>query len=68
MPELGKTYALGDDVKFSSLQALQDRIALAVSQVRDQYSRTVLGKTWTELNPDERDLVSQKFPLRMTLP
>ena len=56
------------DVKFSSLQALQDRIALAVSQVRDQYSRTVLGKTWTELNPDERDLVSQKFPLRMTLP
>jgi len=56
------------DVKFSSLQALQDRIALAISQVRDQYSKTVLGKTWTELNPEERSLVSQKFPLRITLP
>ena len=56
------------DVKFSSLQALQDQIALAISQVRDQYSRSVLGKTWTELNEEERDLVSQKFPLRITLP
>lgn len=56
------------DVKFSSLQALEDRIALAVSQVRDSYARSVLGKTWTELNPEERALVAQKFPLRITLP
>ena len=56
------------DVKFSSLQALQDQIALAISQVRDQYSRTTLGKTWTELSAEERALVSQKFPLRITLP
>ena len=56
------------DVKFSSLQALQDRIALAVTSVRDQYARSVLGKTWTELNRDERVLVSDKFPLRITLP
>ena len=56
------------DVKFGSLQALQDRIALAVSEMRDQYARSVLGKTWTELNPNERALISQKYPLRITLP
>ena len=56
------------DVKFGSLQALQDRIALAVGEVRDQYARTVLGKTWIELNPEERALVSQRFPVRITLP
>lgn len=56
------------DVKFSSLQNLQDRIALAVTQVRDQYARSVLGKTWIELNAEERNLVAQKFPLHITLP
>lgn len=56
------------DVKFSSLQNLQDRIALAITQVRDQYARSVLGKTWIELSPEERTLVAQKFPLHITLP
>lgn len=56
------------DVKFSSLQALQDQIARAVSSVRDQYARSVLGKTWTEMNTEERALVAEKFPLRITLP
>lgn len=56
------------DVKFSSLQALQDQIARAVGSVRDQYARSVLGKTWTEMNTEERALVAEKFPLRITLP
>jgi hypothetical protein len=67
-PEAWYIIAPEPDVKFSSLQALQDRIALAIAQVRDQYAQSVLGKTWIELNPEERALVSQKFPLRITLP
>lgn len=56
------------DVKYGSFIGLKDRIALAVSQVRDTYTRRILGKTLTELSAEEREVVFGKYPLRIVTP
>ncbi len=56
------------DVKYGNFIALKDRIALAITEVRDQYARRVLGKTLTELTVEERDAVSAKYPIRIVSP
>ena len=56
------------DVKYNQFIAVKDQIALAISQVRDNYSRVILGKTLTELTPSEEAAVFGKFPIRIVLP
>lgn len=56
------------DVKYGSFVGLKDQIALAVSQVRDTYARRNLGKTLTELDPQEREAVYEKYPIRIVSP
>ena len=56
------------DVKYGQFITLKDRIALAVTQVRDNYARLILGKTLTELTPQEREAVFGKYPIRIASP
>jgi hypothetical protein len=56
------------DVKYGQFITLKDRIALAVTQVRDNYARLLLGKTLTELSPEEREAVFGKYPIRIASP
>lgn len=56
------------DVKYGNFIALKDRIALAITEVRDQYARRVLGKTLTELTLQEREAVNGKYPIRIVSP
>ena len=56
------------DVKYGSFVGLKDQIALAISQVRDTYARRTLGKTLTELDPQEREAVYEKYPIRIISP
>ncbi len=56
------------DVKYGSFITLKDQIALAITKVRDQYARTLLGKTLTELTPGERQVVFGKYPVRIVTP
>ena len=56
------------DVKYGRFISLKDRIALAVTQVRDNYARRILGKTLTELSPEEQEAVFGKYPLRIISP
>lgn len=56
------------DVKYGNFIALKDRIALAVTQVRDNYARRILGKTLTELSPEEQEAVFGKYPIRIISP
>ena len=57
-----------DDVKYASYIGLKDQIALAITQVRDNYARRFLGKTLTELNEEERDAVFLRYPIRLVSP
>lgn len=57
-----------DDVKYAAFIRLKDQIALAVTQVRDDYSRRFLGKTLTELTPEEQAAVFGIYPLRIIAP
>jgi hypothetical protein len=56
------------DVKYGNFISLKDRIALAVTQVRDNYARRLLGKTLTELTPEEQEAVFGKYPIRIVSP
>lgn len=56
------------DVKYGDFITLKDRIALAVSQVRDNHARRILGKTLTELSREEREAVFGKYPIRIISP
>ncbi len=56
------------DVKYGNFITLKDRIALAVTQVRDNYARRLLGKTLTELSPEEQVAVFGKYPIRIVSP
>ena len=56
------------DVKYGNFISLKDQIALAVSQVRDTYARRILGKTLTELTPEEQEAVFDKYPIRIISP
>ena len=56
------------DVKYSQFVSLKDQIALAISEVRDRYSRIILGKTLSELTPPEQDAVFEKYPIRIVSP
>lgn len=56
------------DVKYGSFVGLKDQIALAISRVRDTYARRNLGKTLTELDPQEREAVFEKYPIRIVSP
>jgi hypothetical protein len=56
------------DVKYGQFITLKDRIALAVTQVRDNYARRLLGKTLTELSPEEREAFFGKYPIRIASP
>lgn len=56
------------DVKYGNFITLKDQIALAITKVRDQYARTLLGKTLTELTPGERQVVYGKYPVRIVTP
>lgn len=56
------------DVKYGQFITLKDRIALAVTQVRDNYARRLLGKTLTELSPQEQEAVFGKYPIRIVSP
>ena len=56
------------DVKYGNFISLKDRIALAVTQVRDNYARRILGKTLTELSPEEQEAVFWKYPIRIVTP
>ncbi|MEJ2583792.1 MAG: hypothetical protein P8Z38_01715 [Robiginitalea sp.] len=56
------------DVKYGNFITLKDRIALAVTQVRDNYARRLLGKTLTELSPEEQIVVFGKYPIRIVSP
>jgi len=56
------------DVKYGNFITLKDRIALAVTQVRDNYARLLLGKTLTELSAQEREAVFGKYPIRIVSP
>ena len=47
---------------------LKDRIARAVNEVRDEYSRRVFGKTLTEASEAEKLLLENRFPIRVVLP
>jgi hypothetical protein len=57
-----------DDVKYTSFITLKDKIALAITQVRDDYARRYLGKTLTELTEEEQEVVFFKYPLRIVSP
>ena len=57
-----------DDVKYGAFIRLKDQIALAVTRVRDDYARRYLGKTLTELTPEERLAVFEKYPLQLISP
>jgi hypothetical protein len=56
------------DVKYGDFINLKDRIALAITQVRDNYARLLLGKTLTELSPEEQEVVFDRFPIRILTP
>lgn len=56
------------DVKYGNFISLKDRIALAITQVRDNYARRLLGKTLTELTPEEQEAVFGKYPIRIVSP
>ena len=56
------------DVKYSQFVSVKDQIALAISEVRDTYSRVVLGKTLTELTTSEQAAVYEKYPIRIVMP
>lgn len=56
------------DVKYRQFVYLKDRIARAVNEVRDEYSRRVFGKTLTEASEAERLLLENRFPIRVVLP
>ncbi|MEJ2162403.1 MAG: hypothetical protein P8X60_03555 [Robiginitalea sp.] len=57
-----------EDVKYTSFITLQDQIALAITQVRDDYARRYLGKTLTELTQEEQEAVFYKFPIQIVSP
>ncbi len=57
-----------DDVKYTSFVILKDQIALAITQVRDNYARRYLGKTLTELTLEEQQVVFDKYPIRIVSP
>ena len=56
------------DVKYRQFVYLKDRIARAVNEVRDDYSRRVFGKTLTEASEAEKMLLENRFPIRVVLP
>jgi len=56
------------DVKYSQFVSVKDQIALAISEVRDFYSRSILGKNLTELTPSEQAAVFEKYPIRIVMP
>ncbi|MGA9239661.1 hypothetical protein [Robiginitalea sp.] len=56
------------DVKYSQFVSVKDQISLAISEVRDLYSRTILGKTLTELTTSEQAAVFEKYPIRIVMP
>jgi hypothetical protein len=56
------------DVKYNQFIAIKDQIALAINQLRDYYSRIILGKTLTELTESEQAAVFGKYPIRIALP
>lgn len=56
------------DVKYSQFISVKDHIALAISEVRDLYSRSVLGKNLTELTTSEQAAVFEKYPIRIVMP
>ncbi|MDM9630764.1 hypothetical protein [Robiginitalea aurantiaca] len=56
------------DVKYSQFVSLKDQIALAISEVRDTYSRIILGKTLSELTVSEQEAVFEKYPIRIVTP
>ncbi len=56
------------DVKYRQYVYLKDRIARAVNEVRDEYSRRVFGKTLTEASEAEKLLLENRFPIRVVLP
>ena len=57
-----------DDVKYNSFIGLKDQIALAITQVRDDYARLFLGKTLTELTTIEQEAVFYKYPILIVSP
>ncbi len=56
------------DVKFSQFVSVKDQISLAISEVRDLYSRSILGKNLTELTTSEQAAVFEKYPIRIVMP
>lgn len=56
------------DVKYSQFVSIKDQIALAINEVRDAYSRRILGKTLTELTNSEQAAVFEKYPIRIITP
>lgn len=56
------------DVKYSQFTSVKDQIALAINEVRDTYSRIILGKTLTELSISEQEAVFEKYPIRIVMP
>jgi hypothetical protein len=56
------------DVKYSQFVSVKDQIALAISEVRDFYSRSILGKNLTELTTSEQAAVFEKYPIRIVMP
>jgi hypothetical protein len=56
------------DVKYSQFILLKDQIALAISEVRDTYSRVILGKTLSELTASEQAAVFEKYPMHIVSP
>ncbi|MGB5188480.1 MAG: hypothetical protein WBN54_00300 [Robiginitalea sp.] len=56
------------DVKYSQFVSVKDHIALAISEVRDLYSRAILGKNLTELTTSEQAAVFDKYPIRIVMP
>jgi hypothetical protein len=56
------------DVKYSQFVSVKDQIALAISEVRDAYSRAILGKTLSELTASEQAAVYEKYPIRIVIP
>ena len=56
------------DVKYSQFVSVKDQISLAISEVRDLYSRSILGKNLTELTTSEQAAVFEKYPIRIVMP